>query len=238
MPQREADRQLQILESQGVDILKTEKNNPIIILEPGNTYRRKDGTTGQNYYAKEVYDISQTSAQGQEQPKSRFGRAPFAESPDPQIPGCDSCGRAASRWAARRAVPAGAEHHFCGKGYGRCGHLPVRIAGACQGAAYGSQPGASPCGVRQQAFCVSYMLCKKYGIDTRESYDCSKLGGIFAGKKIDTIKADLGDMENAMDAINSRMAKALYQEKIKARATAPTTNGKEGMKWRNRKRLF
>lgn len=56
-------------ESQGVDILKTEKNNPIIILEPGNTYRRKDGTTGQNYYAKEVYDISQTSAQGQEQPK-------------------------------------------------------------------------------------------------------------------------------------------------------------------------
>lgn len=56
-------------ENLDAEILKTEKNNPIIILEPGNTYRRKDGSTGQNYYAKEVYDISQTTAQGQEQPK-------------------------------------------------------------------------------------------------------------------------------------------------------------------------
>ena len=54
-------------ENLDAEILK--KNNPIIILEPGNTYRRKDGSTGQNYYAKEVYDISQTTAQGQEQPK-------------------------------------------------------------------------------------------------------------------------------------------------------------------------
>ena len=59
----------QYWENHGVDILKTEKSNPIIILEPGNTYRRKDGSTGQNYYAKEVYDISQTSARGQEQPQ-------------------------------------------------------------------------------------------------------------------------------------------------------------------------
>ena len=56
-------------ENLDAEILKTEKNNPIIILEPGSTYRRKDGSTGQNYYAKEVYDISQTTAQGQEQPK-------------------------------------------------------------------------------------------------------------------------------------------------------------------------
>ena len=47
----------------------------------------------------------------------------------------------------------------------------------------------------------------------------SKLGGIFAGKEIDTIKADLGDMENAMDAINSRMAKVLYQGKDKSKSS-------------------
>ena len=47
----------------------------------------------------------------------------------------------------------------------------------------------------------------------------SWLGGIFAGKEIDTIKADLGDMENAMDAINSRMAKALYQGKDKSKSS-------------------
>ena len=76
-------------------------------------------------------------------------------------------------------------------------------------------PEQSPVDCGNKAFCVSYMLCKKYGIDTRESYDCSKLGGIFAGKEIDTIKADLRDMENAMDSINSRMAKVIYQGKGK-----------------------
>jgi len=66
---------------------------------------------------------------------------------------------------------------------------------------------------------VAEMLCKKYGIDTRDSYDCSKLGGIFAGKEVDVIKADLRDMENAMDSINSRMAKVLYQGKDKSRSS-------------------
>ncbi len=46
-----------------------EKRLPIIILEPGKAYRREDGTIGQNFYAKEVYDISQTTAQGQIQPQ-------------------------------------------------------------------------------------------------------------------------------------------------------------------------
>ena len=62
-------------EKQGVEILKTEKNNPIIILEPGNTYRRKDGTMGQNYYAKEVYDISQTTARGRSSPRLHWTNA-------------------------------------------------------------------------------------------------------------------------------------------------------------------
>ena len=46
--------------SQGIEILEDEKRLPIIILEPGKAYRREDGSVGQNFYAKEVYDISQT----------------------------------------------------------------------------------------------------------------------------------------------------------------------------------
>lgn len=80
-------------------------------------------------------------------------------------------------------------------------------------------PEQPPAECGNKAFCVSYMLCKKYGIDTRDSYDCSKLGGIFAGKEVDVIKADLRDMENAMDSINSRMAKVLYQGKDKSRGS-------------------
>ena len=45
--------------SQGVEILEEEKRLPIIILEPGKAYRREDGSVGQNFYAKEVFDIAQ-----------------------------------------------------------------------------------------------------------------------------------------------------------------------------------
>lgn len=58
--------------AQGIEILEEEKRLPIIILEPGKAYRRDDGSIGQNFYAKEVYDISQTSAQGQHQPQVAY----------------------------------------------------------------------------------------------------------------------------------------------------------------------
>lgn len=56
----------------GVTVLEEEKRLPIIILEPGKAYRREDGSVGQNFYAKEVYDISQTTARDQVQPQVRY----------------------------------------------------------------------------------------------------------------------------------------------------------------------
>ena len=56
----------------GFTVLEEEKRLPIIILEPGKAYRREDGSVGQNFYAKEVYDISQTTARDQVQPQVRY----------------------------------------------------------------------------------------------------------------------------------------------------------------------
>lgn len=58
--------------SQGVEILEEEKRLPIIILEPGKAYRREDGSVGQNFYAKEVFDISQTTARDEAQPQVSY----------------------------------------------------------------------------------------------------------------------------------------------------------------------
>ena len=64
--------------AQGIEILEDEKRLPIIILEPGKAYRREDGSVGQNFYAKEVYDISQiydisqTTARDQAQPQVSY----------------------------------------------------------------------------------------------------------------------------------------------------------------------
>ena len=58
--------------AQGIEILEDEKRLPIIILEPGKAYRREDGSVGQNFYAKEVYDISQTTARDEAQPQVSY----------------------------------------------------------------------------------------------------------------------------------------------------------------------
>ena len=38
-----------------------ERQNPVLILEPGKPYEREDGSIGTNYNAKKLYDISQTT---------------------------------------------------------------------------------------------------------------------------------------------------------------------------------
>ena len=43
----------------------------VIILEPSNEYKRKDGATAVGYNAKEVYDISETSAKERMQPQEQ-----------------------------------------------------------------------------------------------------------------------------------------------------------------------
>ena len=67
-----------------------------------------------------------------------------------------------------------------------------------------------------QAVCIGYMLCKKYGVDTR-AFDTSRVDQMFTGKSPGDIKADLRDMENAMGSINSRMGKVLYPQHEKSR---------------------
>lgn len=47
---------------QGILVKKFEYKNPVMILEPGNQYERQDGSIGQSYNVKKLYDISQTMA--------------------------------------------------------------------------------------------------------------------------------------------------------------------------------
>ncbi len=120
--------------AQGIEILEDEKRLPIIILEPGKAYRREDGSVGQNFYAKEVYDISQTTARDQVQPQVRYDdrlllKGLIASSPVPiraveELPQ----GRGAMFSAEQNAI-------LVKKGNGRAGHLPLCFSGGCQRAA-------------------------------------------------------------------------------------------------------
>ena len=54
---------------QGVFVKRAEKQNPVLIMEPGKEYEREDGSIGTYYNARELYDISQTTMKEHPQPQ-------------------------------------------------------------------------------------------------------------------------------------------------------------------------
>ena len=63
-----------------------------------------------------------------------------------------------------------------------------------------------------KAYCASYLLCKKYGVDVR-SYDLSGIQGVLAGKEPREIAGELSDIKETASAISARMSRALEQNR-------------------------
>ena len=66
-----------------------------------------------------------------------------------------------------------------------------------------------------RAYCVSYMLCRKNGIDTKD-YDFSRLPDTFAGMGAQDIRGELSAIRDTAADISARMAKVLEQGKAEA----------------------
>lgn len=58
------------------------------------------------------------------------------------------------------------------------------------------------------AYCATYMLCKKYGVDTK-SFDFSNAGSILGGMDAQAVKYELAQIRDAAAAISGRMEKQL-----------------------------
>lgn len=194
--------------SQGIEILEDEKRLPIVILEPGKAYRREDGSVGQSFYAKEVYDISQTSARDQAQPQVSYDdrlllKGLIASSPVPiraveELPQ----GRGAMFSAEQNAILV--KKGMDAPDIFRCVSLEVANVQLAQ-----SMDGYSRETDGYKAYAVSYMLCKRYGVDAKE-YEISKLDGVFQGQvPREDIPAALTDMRDAFKSLNGRMARAM-----------------------------
>ena len=60
-----------------------------------------------------------------------------------------------------------------------------------------------------KAYAVSYMLCKRYGVDAQE-YDISRLDGVLQGQDPkEVVPAALTDMRDTFKELNGRMARAM-----------------------------
>ncbi|MFQ7399210.1 MAG: hypothetical protein ACLRNW_15645 [Neglectibacter sp.] len=187
--------------SQGVEILEEEKRLPIIILEPGKAYRREDGSVGQNFYAKEVFDISQTTA----------GRGPAQVSYDHHhskglivIPRAIRGGGAASR--GREAMFDPTERHPGEKG------MDARTSSAASLELANAQLARSNAEYSRETEATKPMpsaICSARGRREAGGYNISRLDGVLQGKTPGGNPAALTDMRDTFKEINGRMARAM-----------------------------
>ena len=192
----------------GVTVLEEEKRLPIIILEPGKAYRREDGNVGQNFYAKEVYDISQTTARDEAQPQVSYDdrlllKGLIASSPVPiraveELPQ----GRGAVYDPEQNAILV--KKGMDAPDIFRCVSLEAANVQLAQ-----SHEGYSREAEGYKAYAVSYMLCQRYGVDVK-GYDISRLDGVLQGQDPrEEVPAALTDMRDTFKEMNGRMARAM-----------------------------
>ena len=202
----------------GVFVKRHERENPILIMEPGKEYKREDNSIGTYYNAKRVYDISQTTMDKKIQPPSeeitnkQLLRALVSSPP------------AAITTAEPDQMPEGRGAIF--EPEENC--IYVRKGMDAQEIFKSLTPELALAGFADKdkdydrseyifyAYCASYMLCKKYGIDTQD-FQFDHAPEHFEGMEMQEVRAELAKARDAASGISSRMAKVLAQDRSQHR---------------------
>lgn len=196
--------------NQGAFVRRSERRNPILIMEPGKEYERDDGSIGQYYNAKKVYDITQTNLRVQEEPEPQIedrtliralvNNPPVAiETTDPEdMPVYDK---------GALFVPED------GKIYVRTGMNAEEIFQSLTPELLLAQIAKGDRDFNRDeyafhAYCASYILCRKCGVET-ERYDFSHAPEQFEGLEAQEVRSELSVIRDAASEVSARMAKVL-----------------------------
>lgn len=192
---------------QGVFVKKQERSNPILILEPGNEYTREDGSVGQYYNAKKLYDITQTTTREKSQPTvnrdERLLLKALINNPPAPIKTVEELPNGVGAFYDHDANEIQVRKGMDASDIFRSVSLELAHAELAAGNEDYTRNDAG-----MTAFCVSYMLCKKNSIDTK-GYDLSRLSNVFEGKEPQEVGAELSQIRDTAHSISSRMAKVL-----------------------------
>ena len=184
----------------------------ISILEPVE-YARNDGTTGISYNVKKVFDVSQTK--GKQTPAPTANRDPqklvavmidtspvevevVPELPHPNIGAFYDN----SRQTLFVKKNIGDSVALCQCVAQELGHAQLSI----------DSDSYSRKEMGYQAMCVGYMLCKKYGVDTK-NFAIERVPEEWKSKEPKEIRAELSKTRTAMNEIHSRVNEELYKQK-------------------------
>lgn len=189
----------------------------ISILEPGSEYRREDGSIGMSYNVKTVFDISQTKQRKQPAPMidtkqlitALAGAAPVGIAVVDTLPN----ERKAAYDAAARVI-----HIKRGLPPNEIvQHLSLELAHAEYAA---GKPDYQRDTNAFRAYCVSYMLCKKFGIDTK-GYNVKNVPPSMEELDSKGVRLELATMRDVFHDITQRMDRTL------TRAEQPRQQGQQ-----------
>ncbi len=186
----------------GVYIKKGERG--ITILEPGEEFKREDGSTGVNYNAKKVFDISQTTAEKKSQESKNYDISKIISSliqsspvnvcrssilPDDKNVYFNSRDNAI---VIREGIPAEEIVRELSKEI-----VSLRV---------GSEKTAKEGTTALRAYAVSYIVCKRYNIEPLVSDFKSKL---FDGLNAQAIRSELGKIRSEANSICNNIDRQL-----------------------------
>ena len=180
----------------------------VVILEPGKECLREDGTKAVGYNAKEVYDISETSAKDRQQPQepktirelvsAMIDASPVGFQPvdDLEVP----------------AFYDGEQQTI----FIRTGlteeQLFVSMSKEVAAAVFDFKHNESRDASDFKSFCVAYMVSSRYGVDTR-GFNFGRLPKEYEGMDTQAFKGELGSMRDVLGEIQSDMYKSMEKNK-------------------------
>lgn len=193
----------------GASIKRQQKG--ISILEPGEEYTREDGTIGTSYNVKKVFDISQTTMRAKAQPtvsvddrlllKALIHRPPVPIQMVDELPGNMGALYDHDQQVifVRRGMDAPNIFRSVSMELAHAEIATAREDYTRDSAAF-------------SAYCASYMLCRKNGVDVR-GYDFGSLPESLRESDPQTQRAALSEIRDTAAGISARMSRVLEQSK-------------------------
>lgn len=197
----------------GTYVKRMERQNPVLILEPGKTYEREDGSIGTYYNAKKLYDISQTTMNDKSIEEVSYDERSLI--------------RALVSNPPANIVVAEPDQMPDNKGayfepeenciYVRKGMDAQEIfQSLVPELVFAGYAEDNPDYDRSEdafhAYCVTYMLSKKYGMDISQ-FDFTHAPEFFENMEPQEVRGELSKARDAANTISGRMTRVLEQDK-------------------------
>ena len=194
---------------EGVSIKRGD--NHIKILEAGKNYERDDGRIGTGWNVKHVFDVSQTTSKTKLPPapvlddrqllKALIHKAPVPIQGVDELP--NNMGALYDHDHKTIFVRRGMEAHDIFRSLSKeLVHAELAI----------SRPDYNRQAAGFAAYSVSYVVCKRYGVDV-SAYDFSRLPDSFREADPQSIRKQLSEISETAKEITGRMNRALEQTK-------------------------